>query len=139
MTKKTVQTLQTAKLKVTDARRRVLQIFLKAKKPLDVDQVLKELVKNDIIVDQATVYRIMKAFTEKEILHQISLEPGKSHYELSDRPHHHHILCTSCGLIRDIEGCVIDAMEAEAATKTGFVVRSHSFELFGVCSSCQRS
>ncbi len=130
--------LKSMNLKITDSRRALLKILSETIKPLDVEDMKILLNKADISADQATIYRILKAFSEKNIVRKVSLYEGKTHYELTDRPHHHHIVCTSCGTIQDIEECGMEKMEREIETKTGFTVQSHSFELFGICSSCKK-
>ena len=129
--------LKDISLKVTDQRKAILSIFSEISQPLDVEDIKLLLKKKNILADQATIYRILKTFSEKSIVRKISLHEGKTHYELADRPHHHHIVCISCGTILDIEECGIDSMEREIEKKTGFTIQSHSFELFGKCSKCK--
>lgn len=134
----TSEQLKSVELKITEPRKAVLEILTQSSKPIDVEDIKIFLGKNNISADQATIYRILKAFSEKNIVRKVSLYEGKTHYELTDRPHHHHIVCTSCGTIQDIEECGMEKMEREIETKTGFTVQSHSFELFGICSSCKK-
>lgn len=132
----TSEQLKSVELKVTGQRKAILGILSASKKPLDAEEIKKTLHTKRIPVDQATIYRILKTFTDKEIVRKIILQEGKTHYELTDRPHHHHIVCLSCGNIQDIEECGMDVIEQEIAKKTGFTIQSHSFELFGICSGC---
>lgn len=137
MKNSTSEQLKSLDLKITEPRKALLEILSQSSKPLDAEDIKKGLKKKNISADQATIYRILKTFSEKNIVHKIALEEGKSHYELTDRPHHHHIVCTSCGTILDIEECGIESIEREIEKKTGFTVLSHSFELFGKCLKCK--
>ena len=129
--------LKSVALKITKPRIALLEILSESSKPLDVEAIQPLLRQKKIAADQATIYRILKTFFEKQIVHKVFIQEGKIHYELTDRPHHHHVVCTICGSIQDIEECGISTLEREIEKKTGFTVASHSFELFGTCSSCK--
>lgn len=137
MKNSTSEQLKSLDLKITEPRMALLEILSLSSKPLDAEDIKKGLKEKNISADQATIYRILKTFSEKNIVHKIALEEGKTHYELANRPHHHHVVCTSCGTILDIEECGMESVEREIERKTGFTVLSHSFELFGKCSKCK--
>lgn len=130
--------LHNAGLKVTPARMAVLEVLNAAKFPLSPAKILKQIARND--VDQATVYRTLKALREAGAVRQIDLEHGHAHFEMATRPEHHHIVCTNCGKVADFEGCVTDAVIADALkqTKEFASVDHHSLELFGLCKSCAK-
>jgi len=59
--------------------------------------------------------------------------------ELSDQysHHHHHMLCTSCDKIiafEESEGFLKELLKLEQ--KHGFLAKSHSLELQGLCKNC---
>lgn len=128
--------LKYADLKVTTQRKEVLEILTRLQKPLDVDELKSLLSQKNIRVDQATIYRILKTFADKQIVQKVALQEGKTHYELADRPHHHHVVCVRCGTIQDVEECGIEEIKKIIEKKTGFSIQTHAFELFGTCSSC---
>src|SRR5207302_10180924 len=109
-----------------------------ATKPIDVATVSEYLEKHHIKADQATIFRIINAFTEKGLLKPIQLNEGKFRYELSSKADHHHLVCTKCGDIQDISDCNISALEKEIEKKKKFKVTSHALEFFGMCVNCQR-
>ncbi|CAN5177813.1 peroxide-responsive transcriptional repressor PerR [soil metagenome] len=137
--KTTSDQLKSAELKITEPRKAVLDILSNSINPLDADTIKQLLDKKNISADQATVYRILKTFTDKVIVKKVILHEGKTHYELADRPHHHHIVCVSCGKIQDVEECGMDEMDRDIEKNTGFLIQSHSFELFGLCPECKKT
>ncbi len=132
----TADKLKILEMKVTQPRKAVLSVLSHSKAPVDVEGIKQSLEAKKIRVDQATIYRILKMFVDKGMVKKISLQEGKTHFELADRPHHHHVQCQSCGTIRDVEECEIHELERIVAKKTGFRIVSHSLELIGVCPSC---
>ncbi len=122
-------------LKVTAARMAVLETLKKADKPVDSQYLIDELSET-LGVDRVTIFRILNALTEKDIIRKLEFREGKSRYELNLEDHHH-VICEKCGKIEDVSGCNIKGLEEEIGKKTGFRVKRHSLEFFGLCSDCQ--
>ncbi len=129
--------LKEISLRATPARIAVLKYLEKTDNPVDVSMIKEHLQKNDIQVDQATVFRIINAFTDKGLAKQIQLYEGKFRYELAGRPDHHHLICEVCGTIQDIADCVVEDFEKNVEQEKNFLVKRHSLEFFGVCERCQ--
>lgn len=124
-------------LKVTPARLAILKIIEDFKMPVDVNTISRELIRNQIVVDQATIYRILEHFTNSSLVRKIQLNENKFFYE-TQRYDHHHAVCEKCGHITEIRSCTIDKVENEIQKDTGFIVKSHSLEFYGICFNCQR-
>src|SRR5579862_2182086 len=124
-------------LKSTPARVAVLKFLEKTNHPVDVAMIIDFLRQQDIDSDPATIFRIINAFTEKGITRLIQFQEGKSRYELLAKGDHHHLICTNCGKIEDIEDKYMDKLEKEIEKTKGFSVKSHSLEFFGLCQTCQ--
>lgn len=129
--------LRNADLKATPARLAILALLERTEKPLPVASIHAYLQEREIAADQATVFRILNAFTEKGITKQVQFHEGKFRYELAGKEHHH-LICDSCGEIEDIADCNIEQLEREISNKKDFLVKRHSLEFFGLCKNCQR-
>lgn len=129
--------LKDAALKVTPARLAVLEYLENTVTPLSADRIIDHIQDEHIDVDQATIYRILEIFVKKGLLRRLEFQEGKYRYEKFGEEHHH-LICESCGKIEDISDCNIADLEKEIGKKKGFLVKRHSLEFFGVCSSCQR-
>ena len=90
-------------------------------------------------VGRATVYRSLNLLVETGILCRVLLEDGSLHYQLSHRGHHHHLICTDCGLSQDLLGCDIEAMLQEGTSKHDFQMEGHRLEVYGRCQECLSS
>lgn len=129
--------LRQFKLKATPARIGVMRFLEESKQPVDVSMVIEYLRRRDVDTDPATVFRIMNAFTDKGITRQVQFLEGKSRYELSGKGDHHHLICTNCGKIEDVEDKYMEKLESEIQKTKGFKVKHHSLEFFGLCKNCQ--
>ena len=96
----------------------------------------EELRKELPNVGRATIYRCLNLLVETDILCRVLLEDGSLHYQLSHRGHHHHLICTECGLSQDLLGCDIDGMLKEKATQHHFQMEDHRLEVYGRCHRC---
>jgi Fur family ferric uptake transcriptional regulator len=130
--------LQEASLKATPARLAVMKFLEKSDQPVDTNMILDYLRQKDVDVDPATIFRMMNIFHKKGITQQIQLQEGKSRYELSNKSHHHHLVCTNCGRIEEVEGDFLKKMEEDVFKSKKFKVQSHSLEFFGLCEDCQK-
>ncbi len=128
--------LQESGLKSTEARIALLNLLDKEDNPLDVYSIAESLRARGVVVDQATIYRILDVLTEKGLISRLEFGEGKYRYELQ-KSHHHHLVCQNCGKIEDTEGNFIDQIENEIRANKGFLVKSHSLEFFGICKNCQ--
>ena len=96
----------------------------------------EELHRELPMVGRATVYRGLNLLVDTGILCRVLLEDGSLHYQLSHRGHHHHMICTQCGLSQDLLGCDIDGMLTEKTTQHQFRMEGHRLEVYGRCQKC---
>ena len=135
MTKKYNSILKCAKLKVTSARILILDLMTNSKTPLTVEMI-REKIKNKK-VDQVTVYRTIESLLKAKIIGRVDLRKGSVFYELLG-DHHHHIVCTKCGVLEDFESCRVEDITQKIllGSKKFRIISDHSFELFGICKLC---
>lgn len=118
-------------LKVTPARVAVVDVLKHHKKPITAQTVMAKL--KAVRPDQVTVYRILSALVQAEVVREVSVAKGVASYELADRPHHHHVICEECGRVEDVAGkCV----ELPKKPKTFKQVTGHQLEYAGICNDC---
>jgi Fur family transcriptional regulator, ferric uptake regulator len=128
--------LRTHGLRATPGRIAILQVLEKATKPLTVAELHAKVGSKS--VDQVTLYRTLETFVSLHLARRIDLHQGRAHsYELVGE-HHHHLICTQCGMVKDFEACDIDKVVDQALRQVqGFAsVNDHAFELFGMCNRC---
>lgn len=121
--------------KVTPGRVLLLKNLFGEKKPVTVSYLEKKL-KN--AVDKVTLYRALESMVLSGVVREIDFRHGHTHYELQAlRKHHHHIICTTCGLVEDVE-CNTEPIVKQAVkrAKKFDAVNDHSMEFFGVCKTC---
>ena len=122
-------------LSETPFRKEVLEIFNAHNNAIPLSIVEKELKEYNRI----TLYRTIKIFIEKGIIHEITLSGIESNYaickeECSTSSHNHqhiHFKCTNCELIYCVE------IEKTPTIKlSGYKIESIEIQATGLCNNC---
>jgi len=124
--------------KVTGPRKAILEILRRHPHPLTNRQILSALSGSQC--DLATVYRAMHLLEEVGMVKRFDFGDGVARFELVEEGtagHHHHLVCTRCAEVVEIEGCFSDEIEQRIAAKNGFTAVTHRLEFFGICPNCQ--
>jgi Fur family ferric uptake transcriptional regulator len=94
--------LRDFKLRSTPNRQEILHLFLEKNYALSHGDIEKEI---DSSLDRVTVYRTLKTFLDKGLIHKVLDDEGSLKYALCNEAcstveHHHdhvHFKCTQCG------------------------------------------
>ncbi len=88
-------------------------------------------------LDRASLYRTLDRFRTLGIIDELGYGSHRT-IELSDRyaPHHHHLRCTKCGAVTNLDEPKLEAYLASLAQTQGFQLEGHVIELTGLCQKC---
>ena len=136
-------TLARRGVRVTGARRAVLDVLTRNQLPLTVSQIHERVGGKQANV--ASVYRTVNLLAGIGLLRTTDSVRGSRRYELHEEftGHHHHVICQVCGRIEDLQGCLIDdqtlaRLNRRMRQQRRFRVTNHELHLFGVCQECDR-
>lgn len=103
-----------------------------------VEQIHQEILKDFPTTSLATVYKTIKLLKEIDEILELGFGDDGSRYD-GRKPHPHpHMICTNCGTIVDSELDEFETLINTLAEQTGFSVKTHRLDIFGLCSSCNR-
>jgi len=125
--------------KVTGPRAAILEILRQHPHPLTNKEIFAELPKGGC--DLATIYRAMQMLEKLGMVKRFDFGDGAARFELveeGDDGHHHHLVCTRCASVVEIEECFPEEIERRIASQNGFSAVTHRLEFFGVCPDCQK-
>jgi Fur family ferric uptake transcriptional regulator len=128
-------------LKHSRQRDRIAETFLSMGGHVSVDELVVRVRRVDPRISVATVYRTMKVLADCGVAvpRQFGWD-GQTRYEAATgRPHHDHLICTSCGEIVEFANERIESLQEMVAKRHGFEVQSHRLELYGRCARCRRA
>lgn len=84
--------------------------------------------------DRVTLFRTLKLFEQKQMIHRIATHDGVIRYRWGNREAHAHFFCTVCRVVY----CVPQP-EIHFTHLPSFTITGHQTNLSGCCSQCQNS
>jgi Fur family ferric uptake transcriptional regulator len=125
-------------LRSTSQRRLILDRLFEIGEHFTADDLIADVRKADPSVGSATVYRTLRMLVESGLLqeHRFADNEG-TRFELNvSDEHHDHIICLTCGKIREFEEPLIEQLQERVAEQMGFTLKSHTHQLYGYCGDC---
>jgi Fur family ferric uptake transcriptional regulator len=100
-----------------------------------LDDAHEALRSDGVAADPSSVFRALVHLAERGELEQIDLGDGRARFERSGS-HHEHIVCSECGAVAEVPGCLIEKAVPEVERQTGFSVTGHRLTFSGQCETC---
>jgi len=119
---------------------RLLEVLVEAGHPLTIT----EIIDSDRSLATSSAYRNLVVLEQAGLVHRVITGEDFARYELAEEltEHHHHLVCSSCGLVRDLPSDrnmerLMRAVIAKVAEQ-GFTPMNHRLDIVGLCSDCSR-
>ncbi len=124
----------------TGGRQDLVELLVRAGRPTTV----AELLDLSPSLTQSSMYRNMADLEGVGVVRRVVGCDEPSRYELSVEiiGHHHHMICTECGVVEDfrLAGVAESGLElalVDALDGTGFRASSHRVDVWGTCAGCE--
>ncbi len=126
-------------LKATKHRTEIMDVLEKSDKPLSADQVFFELKEREIRVNFSTVYRVLEALTDKNLVVKLNI-PGEQRtlYVFKRIGDKHYLICLGCNKMLAISRCPLENYEESLAKETKFTILGHKLDIYGYCPECRK-
>lgn len=128
--------LKNFRLRSTPTRQEILHLFLKKDYALSHSDIESEIAED---IDRVTVYRTLKTFTDRGLIHKVLDDGGTLKYALcseactatAHRHEHVHFKCIQCGqtLCLDVEIPMVRLPEGYTPKEVNLLVQ-------GTCQNC---
>jgi Fur family ferric uptake transcriptional regulator len=131
-----ISTLDRAGYRLTEPRRALAEVIADQAGHFTAADLVAEARTRRLGVGRATVFRTLDVLEDLGAIERLDLPSGEHAYVACDPVHHHHIVCSRCGRIDEIDDAGLRPVVREVARQTGFRVDEHRLELFGLCPAC---
>ena len=128
-----IVTLQNHKLKVTPQRLEIVDI-IHTYGHINIDELYHLLQKKFPTLSLATIYKNIKAMSEKLFLSEVKIPNQKNVYELTKKEHSH-VVCSHCNTIIDINLDISNILN-QAQQISNYDINNSSIVLNGICPTC---
>lgn len=127
--------IRAAGLRLTEPRRAVFDA-LRLRPHARADDLLSQVLTTVPGTSLQSVYNALSDFTEAGLVRRIEPAGHPGMFELRAGDNHHHLICTDCGAIEDVD-CVVGAAPClNPSDDHGFVVRVAEVTFWGTCRRC---
>lgn len=130
-----VEALRERGLRVSAARRLVLEALFGAEGPLSTERIADGLEGRLPRSDLASVYRNLETLEEVGLVRHVHLGHGPGLYALA-APEHEYLVCESCHAVRTVAKEELDEIRELVRDRFGFEARFTHFPLVGLCPDC---
>ena len=138
MERNSKQILSDLNVSITNPRILVLEALLEIKNPITVEDLQSKLQGK---VAKSTLYRVLNDLKKINIINEFISPDNNTVIELSleDDPHHHHLFCSDCGEVIDVELSnnfekLLTKEIKRIEKKFNFIIEDHRVEMFGQCT-----
>ncbi len=136
--------LRAKEYKFTTPRKLILEVLLEnSDKHLSAEELYIIVKREAPDMGLATVYRTLELFHELDIIHAMDFGDGRKRYEFGDENgelhHHHHLICTKCGSIIEVNEDLLEELENRVSNQYEFTITNHHLKIFGICKYCLKN
>ncbi len=124
-----------AGLKLTEPRAAVLRA-LRDHPHASADEVLGSVASALPKASLQSVYNVLNDFVAAGLVRRIEPAGSPGRYEVRVDDNHHHLICTSCGAVSDVDCAVGHAPCLTPSESHGFVVSAAEVTYWGLCVAC---
>jgi Fur family transcriptional regulator, peroxide stress response regulator len=100
------------------------------------EQIYAAVRKRIPSISLATVYNNLRLFVEHGMLREVTPHASTLRVDGNTKPHHH-LVCSRCKEVQDIDGDLIDLKQLSRKLPKGFDLTQPVVEVFGLCRRCR--
>jgi Fur family peroxide stress response transcriptional regulator len=102
------------------------------------EEVYARVKKKVPSISLATVYKNIHLFVESGVFRKMSMHHGSVRVEMNEQAHHH-LVCSKCKSIADIDEMSLGGLPKRRTLPGGFLVERYAVDVIGVCAKCRQA
>ena len=123
--------------RVTRQRLLVANALAGSGRQLTAEQLYRSLRRQVPGIGRATVFRTLETLVEAGVARRLELEGHVYAYVACLREHNHHVACTRCGRVEEIDEAYITPIAKRLAQDLGFEIDDARLDFYGRCAACR--
>jgi Fur family ferric uptake transcriptional regulator len=104
---------------------------------LTADQLYRRLRRQEPSIGRATVFRTLETLVDAGVARRLELDGHVYAYVACLPAHHHHLACTRCGRVEEIDEAYIQPIAERLAREMGFEIDDARLDFYGRCATCR--
>ena len=124
--------------RLTPQRLMILSAIENSDDHISAEEIYSQVVAKYPNVNISTVYRTLELLKRLGLVTETDLGGGRVRYHPADRGHHHHLVCTECGAIIDLDESLLSSLESRLLREYKFIADLKHLAIFGHCTNCRK-
>jgi len=87
-------------------------------------------------VNISTVYRTLELLKQLGLVIETDFGEGRVRYHPAEKGHHHHLVCTGCGAVIDLDESLLSSLRGMLLREYKFSADLKHLAIFGRCAKC---
>jgi Fur family transcriptional regulator, peroxide stress response regulator len=129
--------LKSRGVRLTPQRQMILRYLKETHEHPTADEVYNQICQEFSGISMATVYNTLHRLSELGAIRELKYGDGSSRYDGNDSEHAH-LVCESCGEVRDVPSPAYAALDNPELAASGYSIHSFRLEFYGICPECQQ-
>jgi Fur family transcriptional regulator, ferric uptake regulator len=123
--------------RVTRQRLLVANALAVAGRQLTAEQLYRSLRRQVPGIGRATVFRTLETLVDAGVARRLELDGHVYAYVACLPEHHHHLACTRCGRVEEIDEAYVTPIAQRLAADLGFEIDDARLDFYGRCATCR--
>ena len=133
-----IRLLQSSGCRQTEARNTIVEVILETNRALEPLEIFEIGRKRQSGLGLVTVYRTLERLEALGLVQRVHQPGACNTYLRAPQGHQHLLICTGCGKTEFFQGDDLTPLIETVAGRSGYMITEHWFQLFGLCSDCQK-
>ena len=124
--------------RLTPQRIMILSAIENSDDHISAEEIYAQVLAKYSHVNISTVYRTLELLKRLGLVTETDLGGGRVRYHPADKGHHHHLVCTECGAIIDLDESTLARLEDVLLHRYNFSAQLRHIAIFGRCANCRK-
>jgi Fur family ferric uptake transcriptional regulator len=127
--------LQTG-VRLTPQRLAIAGVLAQTGKETSAQELYERVRKKHAYIGRATVFRSLDTLVTAGLAQRLERPGHVSAYVWCEPGHHHHLICTTCRTVEDLDEEAVAPLAETIARQRGFRVDHATLDFYGECRNC---
>ena len=133
-----IEALQEIGYRLTPQRMMIVEAIADSGGHVSAEEIHAKVRSTYPYLDISTVYRTLDLLKSLYLVSETDMGSGHAQYELLSKGLHHHLICTECGRILDVENSFLDPLRQAVKAEYDFHAEIEHLAIFGICRDCSQ-
>ena len=122
--------------RMTPQRLMILETIEGASGHISAEEIYQDIRQRYPGLNISTVYRTLELLKEMGMVTETDMGDGRVRFHSAGHEHHHHLVCSRCGKVIDLDEEMLSPLTSALYQKYGFRADLHHLAIFGRCKDC---